>query len=83
MTTDERITVRLNEYALQVLGKAAAIWPEFDNRSELVRKVIADWDRLRNENGGGRTARIAALETRADDHERRLDLVERHLEATQ
>lgn len=74
--TDERITIRLNEHALQVLSKAASMWPEFDNRSELVRKVLADWDRLRNEAGGGRTSRIEALEARADDHERRIVLLE-------
>lgn len=75
MTTDERTTIRLNPYTVEVLDKAARLWPEFDSRSELIRKILADWDRIRNEgNGGGRMARIERLEARMTAMERRLEM---------
>lgn len=80
---EKRTTIRLNTYALSAVDRAADLWPEHaDNLSELIRKIIADWSRLRDEHSGGRMARIVALEARADDHDRRIDLIERHLEAT-
>lgn len=62
MPIEERTTISLNPYTVEILNKAAAMWPEFATRSELMRKILADWDRLRNEPGGGRMARIVALE---------------------
>jgi hypothetical protein len=78
-----RQSVRLTRYATAIVrGRATEMWPELDeNTSGLINKIIADWDTLRDDgNGGGRMARIKALEVRADDHERRIDRIERHLE---
>lgn len=80
---DERTTISLNPYTVEILHKAAALWPEFATRSELIRKILADWDHLRERNGG-RTTRIEKLEEwkGAQEAERlpeRMTLVERRL----
>lgn len=83
-----RITVSLNQHTLDILDDAGVnLWPEFGgNRSALVRKVASDWHRMRTENGGGRTARITALEhdssvmqERMHQIEQRVALIERRL----
>jgi hypothetical protein len=54
------------------MGRAENLWPEFQgNRSALIRKILADWDHIRNEKGG----RTERLEKRMDQHDRLLKLI--------
>ena len=67
-----RQTVYLNQHTLDIVEKAKTVWPETgDNVSEIIRKIIADWDRIR-EGGGGR---MTQLSTRLDRHEMLLMLI--------
>lgn len=52
-----RQSVRLNKYTATILrNRAAPMWPELeDNVTGLINKIIADWDRMRDENGGRHT----------------------------
>lgn len=71
-----RQTVYLNDYTMDVIEKAREVWPEVgDNLSEVIRKIIADWDRIRA-NGGGK---VQQLSTRLDRHEMLLMLICRKL----
>lgn len=75
-----KATFSLNEHIMGIVDNAGRnIWPEFaGNRSALMRKIIADWDRMRNEGGGGRMARIERLEERMALVERRLGIGDNH-----
>lgn len=63
---DRKIAIVINDHTVGVMDEAAEIWPELaGNRSALFRKVAADWQRNRKENGGRSTRierRILALE---------------------
>jgi len=62
----EKRSVSFNQYTIEIVGKAAEMWPESaDNFSGLVQSIIADWDRIRA-GGGGKTQRI---NERLDRHE--------------
>jgi hypothetical protein len=55
--SEKRTTIRLNEHTLGVIDKAKGMWPEHDdNLSELIRQIIADWDRIREGDGNGTRA---------------------------
>lgn len=63
-----RTTVRLNQHALVILDKAAEKWPEHaGNRSELLRQIAADWDRIRTDNGTTTRTQIAERLTAIED----------------
>lgn len=68
-----RQSIRLGKHATQILrDKAAPLWPEEDdNVTGLVNKIIADWSRLRCENGG----KTAQTNARLDRHERILQKI--------
>lgn len=66
----------LNQHSFDVIERAKEIWPESEgNLSEIVRKILADWDRIR-EKGGGRMQQVNA---RLDRHEMYLILICRRM----
>ena len=73
---DKKIAIVINDYTVGVINEAAEIWPELaGNRSALFRKVAADWQRNRKENGGRSTRierRMLALEAEIADMKRML-----------
>lgn len=74
-----RQTIRFSEHSTRILrGRASSMWPEFEgNVNGLNNKIIADWDRMREElGGGGRTARIERLEKRLALVEERLGMAD-------
>lgn len=57
-----RVSFRLSDYEAEVLLVAARMWPEHEaNKSELIRQVLADWRRLREDNGIGTRAQTARM----------------------
>jgi hypothetical protein len=50
-----RQSIRFTPHTTNILrGRASEMWPEFEgNVNGLTNKVIADWDRIRDKNGGG------------------------------
>lgn len=62
-----RTTVRLNKRTLEILDEVIKKWPETEgNRSEQIRRALADWDHIR-ENGSVTTRtqiaeRLACIE---------------------
>lgn len=74
---EPKTAVSLNQHTLEILARAELLWPEFsNNRSAIIRKIIADWDRNRNEKGG----RTERLEKRMNEHDRLLKLICNRLE---
>lgn len=76
--TEIRTTVRLDGHTTQILDKAAGIWPEHaTNRSELLRQIAADWDRIRKENGGRTAQLVRRLEAQEEQIAlQRLEMIE-------
>jgi len=57
---EKRTTIRLDAHALQVIERAACIWGEHAwNQSELIRQILADWNRLRDDERTGSRAQTA------------------------
>jgi uncharacterized coiled-coil DUF342 family protein len=55
---EKRVTIRVNEETLAILDKAKGVWSEHsESRSAIIRAIVSDWWRNRDENGG-KTARI-------------------------
>jgi Arc/MetJ-type ribon-helix-helix transcriptional regulator len=55
---EKRVTIRVNEETLAILDKAKVVWSEHsESRSAIIRAIVSDWWRNRDENGG-KTARI-------------------------
>lgn len=69
---EPKTAISLNQYTLEILDRAEVLWPEFSgNRSAIIRKIIADWDRNRNEHGG----KTSQTHYRLDRHERILQMI--------
>lgn len=69
---EPKISITLNQYTTDILSKAEEMWPELSgNQSAIIRKVVADWNRLRCENGG----KTAQTNARLDKHERILQKI--------
>lgn len=55
-----RLSFRLSEYEAEALKVAAGMWPEHaNNTSELIRQILADWQRIRDSNGTTTRTQIA------------------------
>ena len=53
MAKHDRANIRLSDYDLTILAKAAELWPsDADNRSELIRRVMWQWWTSREKEGG-------------------------------
>ena len=67
----------VNQFTIDTIDEAGTIWPEFaGNRSALLCKVVADWQRNREENGGKSTRlekRMLALEAEIADLKRMIE----------
>lgn len=73
MTDEIRQTVRLSPYATTIVReKATKTWPELENNvSALINRIVADWDRIREEPGAPATrvnARLERLERALREH---------------
>lgn len=52
VSMEKRTTIRLNEETIRILILAEQIWSEHaENHSALIRTIISDWWRNRQENG--------------------------------
>lgn len=59
---EKRTTIRLNDETIGILNEAGGIWPEHaESMSALIRAVISDWWRNRQENGGKSDIMFAVL----------------------
>lgn len=71
---ESKISISLNEHTVGILAKANEMWPELSgSQSVIIRKIIADWDRLRE--NGGRSERMER-KVEADGDQTRREIVE-------
>lgn len=68
----KKLSYSYNEYIEGIISHAGELWPDITSTSGLISRIIANWDEIRQNNGGKSSRVIVAIQ---ESEERIIDEV--------